>query len=140
MTFSIPIYYCDPKTPTPYSGDFKPVKEAKVIDDYTFKVTYEKPFAPALQSWSVGMLPRHLLEGTDITTSHLIRKPIGTGPYIFKEWISGDRIVLTANNNYFEGKPFIERRITRVIPDLATMFLELKRYTIDMMGLTLSRP
>jgi len=126
----------DPKTPTPYSGDFKPVKEAKVIDDYTFKVTYEKPFAPALQSWSVGMLPRHLLEGTDITTSHLIRKPIGTGPYIFKEWISGDRIVLTANNNYFEGKPFIERRITRVIPDLATMFLELKRYTIDMMGLT----
>ena len=126
----------DPKTPTPYSGDFKPVKEAKVIDEYTFKVTYEKPFAPALQSWSVGMLPRHLLEGTDITTSHLIRKPVGTGPYIFKEWISGDRIVLTANNNYFEGKPFVERRITRVIPDLATMFLELKRYTIDMMGLT----
>jgi len=126
----------DPKTPTPYSGDFKPVKEAKVMDEHTFKVTYEKPFAPALQSWTIGILPRHLLEGGDITTSPLIRKPVGTGPYIFKEWISGDRLVLTANDNYFEGKPFIERRITRVIPDLATMFLELKRYTIDMMGLT----
>ena len=126
----------DPRTPTPYAGDFKPVKEVMVIDDYTFKVTYEKPFAPALQSWSVGILPSHLLEGTDITSSPLIRKPVGTGPYIFKEWISGDRIVLTSNDNYFEGKPFVERRITRVIPDLATMFLELKRYTIDMMGLT----
>ena len=126
----------DPKTPTPYSGDFKPVKEAKAIDDFTFKVTYEKPFAPALQSWTVGILPRHLLEGKDITTSPMVRKPMGTGPYLFKEWIPADRIVLSANDNYFEGKPFIERRITRVIPDLATMFLELKRYTIDMMGLT----
>jgi len=126
----------DPKTPTPYSGDFKPVKEAKVVDDYTFSVTYEKPFAPALQSWAIGILPRHLLEGKDVTTSSLVRKPIGTGPYFFKEWIPADRIVLTANNDYFEGKPYIERRITRVIPDLATMFLELKRYSLDMMGLT----
>jgi peptide/nickel transport system substrate-binding protein len=126
----------DPKTPTPYAGDFKPVKEAKVIDDFTFKVTYERPFAPGLQSWTVGILPRHLLEGKDITTSTLIRKPIGTGPYLFKEWIPGDRVVLVANNSYFEGKPYVERRITRVIPDLATMFLELKSYTIDMMGLT----
>lgn len=126
----------DPKTPTPYSGDFKPVKEAKAIDDYTFRVTYEKPFAPALQSWSIGILPRHLLEGQDITTSPLVRKPMGTGPYLFKEWITGDRVVLTANDHYFEGKPYVERRITRVIPDLATMFLELKRYAIDMMGLT----
>lgn len=126
----------DPKTPTPYSGDFKPVKEAKVVDDYTFRVTYEKPFAPALQSWAIGILPRHLLEGKDVTTSSLVRKPIGTGPYLFKEWIPSDRIVLTANVDYFEGKPYIERRITRVIPDLATMFLELKRYSLDMMGLT----
>ena len=126
----------DPKTPTPYAGDFKPVKEAKVIDDFTFKVTYEKPFAPGLQSWTVGILPRHLLEGKDITTSPLIRKPVGTGPYLFKEWIPGDRVVLVANYSYFEGKPYVERRITRVIPDLATMFLELKSYTIDMMGLT----
>jgi peptide/nickel transport system substrate-binding protein len=40
----------DPKTPTPYAGDFKPVREAKVIDDFTFKVTYEKPFQ-GMDSW-----------------------------------------------------------------------------------------
>ncbi len=113
----------DPKTPTPYSGDFKPVKEAKVVDDYTFRVTYEKPFAPALQSWAIGILPRHLLEGKDVTTSSLVRKPIGTGPYLFKEWIPSDRIVLTANDDYFEGKPYIERRITRSFPTSPLCFL-----------------
>jgi peptide/nickel transport system substrate-binding protein len=126
----------DPKTPTAYSGDFKLVKEAKIIDDYTFKVTYGKPFAPALMSWGTSMLPAHLLEGRDITASPLKRKPVGTGRYIFKEWIAGDRVLLSANNNYFEGRPYIDRYIMRIIPDSATMFLELKQYGIDMMGLT----
>ncbi|HEX2965636.1 MAG TPA: peptide-binding protein, partial [Syntrophorhabdaceae bacterium] len=126
----------DPKTPTAYSGDFKEVQEAQAIDDYTFKVTYKQPFAPGLVSWSTAILPAHLLEGTDITKSALARRPIGTGPYKFKEWIPGDRVVLTANSEYFDGRPYIERQMIRVIPDLATMFLELKRNTVDVMSLT----
>ena len=126
----------DPKTPTPYSGDFKEVKEAAVIDDYTFKVIYKKPLAPGLISWGTSVLPRHLLEGRDITKSPLIRKPVGTGPYIFKEWIAGDRVVLVANENYFDSRPYISRKIIRTIQDSATMFLELKRNTVDSMNLT----
>lgn len=126
----------DPKTPTAYAGDFLLIKEAKVIDEHTFQVTYTKPFAPSLISWSTAILPKHLLEGKDITNTPLSRKPIGTGPYKFYEWIPGERIVLTANKDYFEGRPFIDRFIMRIIPDSATMFLELKRYGIDMMGLT----
>ena len=126
----------DPKTPTAYAGDFLLVKEAKVIDDFTFRVTYEKPFAPALVSWSIAIMPRHLLEGQDITKSPLIRKPVGTGPFVFKEWIPGDRVVLVANDNYWDGRPYLDKYIMRIIPDMATMFLELKRYSIDMMGLT----
>jgi peptide/nickel transport system substrate-binding protein len=126
----------DPKTPTPYSGDFREVKEAEVIDDYTFKVIYKRPFAPGLISWSTSVLPRHLLEGTDITKSPLARKPVGTGPYMFKEWIAGDRVVLTANENYFDGKPYIGRHMIRVIPDSATIFLEMKRNAVDSMTLT----
>jgi peptide/nickel transport system substrate-binding protein len=126
----------DPNTPTAYSGDFKLVKEARIIDDYTFKVTYGEPFAPALISWGASILPAHLLEGKDITTSPLTRKPVGTGMYIFKEWIAGDRVLLSANNNYFDGRPYIDRSIIRIVPDSATMFLELKQYGVDMMGLT----
>jgi len=126
----------DPKTPTAYAGDFQKVKKAEALDDYTFRVTYDKPFAPALISWSSAILPRHLLAGSDITKSPLSRHPIGTGPYKFKEWVAGQKIVLVSNENYFEGRPYLDGRITSIIPDTATMFLELRARNIGMMGLT----
>lgn len=126
----------DPKTPTAYAGDFLKVKKAEVLDDYTFRVTYDKPFAPSLISWSSAVLPRHLLEGQDITKSSLARHPVGTGPYLFKEWLAGQKIVLVSNADYFEGRPYVDGHVTRIIPDMATMFLELRARNIDMMGLT----
>ena len=128
--------YVDPKTPTAYSTDFLRVKEFRVLDDYTLEVVYEKPYAPALGSWGQGMLPRHLLEGVDITESPLKRNPVGTGPYRFKDWTTGEKIILDSFHEYFDGRPYIDRVMTRIIPDLATMFLELKALSLDQMGLT----
>ena len=127
----------DPKTPTAYSGDYLQVKKAEAPDDYTFRVTYPQPFAPALGSWAgLYILPRHLLKGKDITNSPLARKPIGTGPYCFKEWKAGEKIVLAYNPDYFEGRVYLNGYIYLIKPNLATMFLELKAGNIDRMGLT----
>ncbi len=128
----------DEKTPTAYSEDFKQVKKAEVIDRYTFRVTYEKTFAPALSSWasSLVILPKHLLEGKDITKSDLTRNPVGMGPYKLDKWVPGQELVLKSNKEYFEGRPYIDQFIYRIIPDPATMFLELRTGGIDMMGLT----
>jgi peptide/nickel transport system substrate-binding protein len=126
----------DPRTPTAYAGDFLKVKKAEILDAHTFRATYDKPFAPALMSWSSAILPRHLLAGKDIAKSALSRHPVGTGPYMFKEWVSGQKIVLAANPDYFEGRPYIDGYILRIIPDMATMFLELRARGIDRMGLS----
>ncbi|MBF0551613.1 MAG: peptide-binding protein [Deltaproteobacteria bacterium] len=126
----------DPKTPTPYAGDFQQVKTAEILDPYTFRVTYGQPFAPGLNSWGAAILPAHVISGTDITKSPLIRQPMGTGPYRLKEWITGQKIVLTSNHDYFEGRPYIDQYVYRIIPDMATMFLELKSGGVDQMGLT----
>jgi peptide/nickel transport system substrate-binding protein len=128
--------YVDPKTPTAYATDFLKVKELRILDDYTLEVVYEKPYAPALGSWGQSIHPRHLLEGQDVTQSPLKRNPVGTGPYKFKEWTTGEKIILDSYHDYFEGRPYIDRVLTRVIPDLATMFLELKAKRLDQMGLT----
>ena len=128
--------YVDPKTPTAYSTDFLKVKEFRVLDDYTVEVVYDHPYTPALGSWGQGMLPSHLLQGVDITESPLKRHPIGTGPYKFKDWVTGEKITVDSFHDYFDGRPYINRVMTRVIPDLATMFLELKALSIDEMGLT----
>ncbi|MBM4327395.1 MAG: peptide-binding protein [Deltaproteobacteria bacterium] len=128
--------YIDEKTPTAYATDFKRVENFHKLDDYTFEVTYKEPYAPALGSWTTGVLPAHLLEGTDITKSPLKRHPIGTGPYKFVEWKTGEKIIVDANKDYFAGRPYISRVLTRIIPDPATMFLELKAGRIDQMGLS----
>jgi len=125
----------DPKTPTAYGEDFRQVKRFEVLDPLTFRVTYDKPFAPALISWGFSVMPKHLLEGKDITASPLARAPVGTGPYRFKEWKAGEKIVLEANDGYWEGRPNIDRYLYRIIPDSATMFLELSAGNLDEMGL-----
>lgn len=126
----------DPKTPTAYSEDFKQVQKAEALDRYTFRATYQKPFAPALPSWGMPVLPAHLLEGKDITKSPLSRHPVGTGPYVFKEWIPGQQITLQSNPQYWEGEPYISRLIYRIIPDSSTMYMELKSGGVDQMGLS----
>lgn len=127
----------NPKTRTAYSGDFKEVMEARAVDPYTFRVVYRQPFAPGLSSWgSLVVLPKHLLRGQDINTTPFSRRPLGTGPFRLKEWKTGEKIVLEANPDYWEGRPHLDGIVYRIIPDLATMFLQLKAGGIDYMGLT----
>lgn len=126
----------NPNIPTPYSSNYGPVKSVEAIDKYTVRVRYEEPFAPALESWGMGILPKHILDGKDITNDYYSRNPVGTGPYRLKEWVTGQKITLKANRDYFEGEPGVQKFIARIIPDTATMFLELKFGGIDFMGLT----
>ncbi len=128
--------YADPKTPTPYAGDFMRITEFRVIDDYTVEAVYPKPYAPALGSWVEGMLPRHLLEGRDIAESPLTRAPVGTGPYKFVEWSEGEKIVLESNPDYFRGRPYINKVMIRFLLDKGTAFLELKSGNLDLLTLT----
>lgn len=127
----------DPRTPTAYGEDFKQVKRASAPGPHTFVAEYARPFAPALASWGMHILPKHLLEKyPDISKSPLNKSPVGTGPYRFVEWKTGEKTVFDVNPDYFEGKPYLSRVITRVIPDQATMFLELKSGVVDIMTLT----
>ncbi len=127
--------YVDPKTPTAYAESFKQVTRVETPDPYTFVAHYEKPYAPALISWGMSVHPKHLLAGQEVTKSSLARKPIGTGPYKLADWQAGEKIVLEANPDYFEGQPYIKRVVYRIIPDISTQFLELQTGSLDFMGL-----
>jgi len=128
--------YIDPDTPTAYAESYKQVKHAEAPDDYTFRVTYDKPYAPALGSWAMRILPKHLLDGVPITKSPLSRHPIGTGPFVFTEWQPGEKVVVETNPDYFEGRPFLKRVVYRVIPDQTTQFLLLRNGDLDYMDLS----
>jgi len=131
----------NPKTPTAYGGDFKAVESVQAVDPYTVHVRYKHPNAKALQSWSIWMLPKHLLEsyareGKLREAPQNRANPVGTGPYLFKEWKAGEKVVLAANADYFGGRPYISRVVYRIIPSSATTFLELKAKGVDGAKLT----
>ena len=126
----------DTNTKTPYSSSFMLVKELKIIDDYTVKVYYDRPFAPNLESWGMSIVPEHVFRGHDFNDAPANRRPVGTGPYKFESWQTDQKIVLAANPDYFEGMPYISKYIIRVIPDSSVQFLELRNESLDSISLT----
>ncbi len=126
----------DPKTPTAYSDDYLAVKEFRRTGEYSFDVIYDKVYARALVTWALEIYPEHLLKGEDLTNTGFSREPVGAGPYKLATWESGRKLVLTANEDYFEGRPYIDQLVYTVVPDLGTQFLELKAGNVDTMALT----
>jgi peptide/nickel transport system substrate-binding protein len=125
----------NPKTPAPFKEGYLLVKDTVALDPYTVRVTYEKPYARALATWTDYVLPKHVLEAYaaegKLRDSPQNRHPIGTGPYRFQEWRTGEKVVLLANADYYEARPYVSRVVYRVIPSQATIFLELKAKGVD---------
>lgn len=125
----------NPDTASPYAEDFLRVKEFRLLDKYSFEVSYDGFFARAVASWMNPILPKHILEGQDLRQTSFSRKPIGAGPYRLKSWEAGSRIVLEASPSYFEGRPDIAEVVYRLIPDESTMFMETRAGRLDVMNL-----
>jgi len=124
------------KVTSPYSTDFRVVKEVRAMDPHTVRVTYTKPYFKALEIWMMGIVPRHILEKEkDIMGSSFNTHPIGTGPYILKKLEFSKQIELRANPYYFEHRPKIETIVFHIISDPMTRFLMLKNGEIDIDGL-----
>src|SRR5262249_36510992 len=123
------------KTPAAFKEGYLLVKGVEAVDPYTVHVTYAKPYARAISTWSDYVLPKHVLEpyvaDGKLRESPQNRHPIGTGPYRFREWRTAEKVVLLANPDYYEGRPYIGRVVYRVIPSQATIFLELKSGGVD---------
>jgi peptide/nickel transport system substrate-binding protein len=91
------------------------------VDDYTVSCELPEPFAPFPAYTTAGILPRHLLEGTDpasIATSAFNTQPVGTGPYRLAE-LDQARALLTANDNYHLGSPKLSEVELLFFPDVS---------------------
>lgn len=128
----------DEKTQSAYKSDYMLISGFEAPDAHTFTVRYKEAFSPALSSWaSLAILPKHVFAGEDIMQTTLSRKPEATiGPYLLSDWQSQQSILMRANPGYFDGTVWIGERLTRIIPDRATQFLELSAQRLD--SITLS--
>lgn len=102
---------------------FQNLTRVETPDSHTVVLHLSKP-APvvlnALDVVSAPVLPRHLYEGTDIPNNPYNNKPVGSGPYVFKEWSRGSHIALERFDKYWApGLPYLDKLSFRIIPDVA---------------------
>ncbi|MCB0102509.1 MAG: peptide ABC transporter substrate-binding protein [Anaerolineales bacterium] len=101
--------------------------QVKRLDDKTFQFALPEPFSPFLDYATFGILPKHLLEAIpadQIPTAEFNLNPIGSGPYKFDRLLTSNGqitgVVLTANQDFYLGAPFIEQVVFRYFPNAET--------------------
>ena len=123
----------DPEMVSPQESSFEKVARLVTPDPYTVDVFYRQVYSPALLSWSMGIVPAHILQGKtrEWWAKHFNRSPVGTGPFKFSEWRTGDFVKLVRNDDYFEGKPSLDAIIVRCIPDPVSLRVAFETKQLD---------
>ncbi|MFZ0610623.1 MAG: ABC transporter substrate-binding protein [Desulfobacterales bacterium] len=108
-----------------------PVKQIKIIDDYTIALVTEKPYAPLLNNlalWLCPILsPKAMAEYKDQIGQH----PVGTGPFTFSKWVRDDQIVMEKNPDYWGDKAKVDRIILKSIPEPSARLMALQSGAVD---------
>ena len=115
---------------------FANVERVETPDTHTAILVLSKP-APylltALAAAESPIVPKHLYDGADVQTSRYNSAPVGTGPFVFKEWVRGSHVVLDRNPDYWDKpKPYVDRVVARFIPDAAARALALESGAADL--------
>ncbi len=117
--------YSIPKNPD-YAGErgsaFEPLESVTKIDDYTveFKLNQVDATFHSI-GLSYGILPEHILGEVPVADlgehEFNTKAPVGTGPFKFVEWKDGEYIKVEANEDYFEGRPYLDSITYKIVPD-----------------------
>ncbi len=95
------------------------VDRVERIDEKRVKFVMKKPYFLALEIaafWDVGVYPKHIYDfKTREEFNKRVSNPIGSGPYVFEKWDTGDKVVFRRNENYWGPKPKIEKVIYKFI-------------------------
>jgi len=118
----------DPKTKSPAAslldriigfkefqeGTISNVKGLRAVNKYSFEIKLSKPYSPFLSILGMNkfkILPREEIEKSGID---FWKSPVGTGPFKFVSMKEGEEIVLEANPDYFEGRPYLDKVIFKI--------------------------
>jgi peptide/nickel transport system substrate-binding protein len=145
-------------TPLLSTSGWDQISSVTASDDFTAVVNYKSIFGPYLTLFSgpEGVLPSHLLQttwaaGGDMTKAKIAidntpansgafkgndswdKWLMGTGPFVFKEWVSGDHLTMVRNNNYWgPHKAYLDAITVKFEPDTNTELADLRTDTISL--------
>jgi peptide/nickel transport system substrate-binding protein len=101
----------NPDSRSPLASSWEGVKVV-AKDDYTVTFTLPQALNSFLDSTTVGIVPRHLLENVEpslLREAAFNQNPVGTGPFKMKTFAPAAKVVeLVANPNYYLGRPKLD--------------------------------
>lgn len=116
---------------------WKPIEDIKTPDPHTviFQMKHISTGWKDLlyQTSFTSIIAKHIYDGTDVTTNpHNSKDPVGTGPWMVKEWVKGSHIMLVRNPKYFKkDMPYLDRLIFKIFADPSTQLTAFEAGELD---------
>ncbi|MNS18349.1 Oligopeptide-binding protein AppA precursor [compost metagenome] len=121
----------NPKAQVVDRNGYDLIHRVETPDDHTVKLHFKAVYAPYRQLFP-AILPAHrLAKSLDVNRDPFNHAPIGTGPFKFHDWRSGDRLLYRKNAAYFRGEPGAKALEFKFIPDDNAAYMQLKNGAID---------
>jgi peptide/nickel transport system substrate-binding protein len=121
-----------PNSPSSFSRYMKHIKKIEIIDPHTMRFTTADPFplmATYLSTFTV--ISKKYGEGAATKDYNSGKAMIGTGPFKFVEWVPGDRIVYTRNDEYWGEKSEWEKVIVKPLSNSSARVAALLAGDVD---------
>jgi oligopeptide transport system substrate-binding protein len=114
-----------------FAGTAERVEGLQALDAYTLQITLSQPYAPFISI--LGMVQAQVVPREEVERlgAAFGRQPVGTGPFRFVNWVAGEKITLEANEEYFEGRPFLDYLHYRIITDLQRAMAEFEQGNLE---------
>lgn len=110
----------DPETASPQAEKLGMIDDIEIVDEYTVRFHLSAAYAPLLSILSANegsiISPKALSENPKKLWEH----PVGTGPFVFDYWKTGQEISLKKNEEYWGDKPKINQVVFKVVPEDTT--------------------
>ena len=126
----------DPDNGSENASNFEDVKTVTAVDDTHVNIQLTAPNVAMLDYLTVGILPRHLLEGEDMTTADFNQNPVGAGPYRLVSWDMGQSITMEKFDDFYLGEPKIDQVIFKIVEDTDARALQLESGELNFAQIT----
>ncbi|WP_053218643.1 ABC transporter substrate-binding protein [Virgibacillus senegalensis] len=110
------------------------IEKVEATGDHEVKFTLSEPNAPFLYTLAMPPFGIASPEAIEKHGEDFFKNPVGTGPFVFEEWVKDDSITVVKNDDYFDEPAKVDKVIFRTIPDNGARFMELQSGSIDVMN------